>query len=359
MRTAAARWLTFWARPEGEGGAPGRDSGGVSTNYTGNPSATQAPSNPPVDGTAPEVTLPADGDPLIAASVAQAFKTPADFLAFLQSPYANSATQTQRIFAAQCARLLARAGFDHRGFLAGNWNSWREDWIGAPTPFTAGTGSFGRWNWAKNAISGTAGIAVQYPSGANDFCPWLALRGGSAGAGDATVEMAGGLQYTTAGGQVDMVMEFLLAFDTIAGSSSFGVGIFDGTLAALNPTAPFESVNPKGFGLYFPVGGTNLLAYSNESGTPDSPVDTGVAATTGTIYRIRLEMQSSNSSDNSASRLICKINGAVKADIAPGSLPTMALTPAMLAHDSGGSGVMKIGAPRGTYALQAGNVFDG
>lgn len=56
----------------------------MSTQYTGNPTATQAPGPTPGNGNYPIVVLPADGDDLDAASVEQAWKESADFIAFLQ-----------------------------------------------------------------------------------------------------------------------------------------------------------------------------------------------------------------------------------------------------------------------------------
>jgi hypothetical protein len=329
----------------------------MSTNYTADPSATQAPASPPVAGAAPELVLPADGDPANAASIAQALKVVADYIAFLQSPFGNAAAQAQPILPAQCARLLKRMGFDHRGFVAGNAMQWREDWInvGATTKTTGSGGWFGRWNYSTNALGGNATVQVVKPTGSADVAFWLGLSGATS-PGAAVVEMCGGLQATSGGG-VDMVMEFLLRFDGINGSSSFAAGIFDGSLVALAPTAAFETINPKGLGLYLPVGGTNLLFYSNVSGTPGTPVDTGIAAAINTTYRVRLEMQSPNASDNTASRLLCYIDGAVVADVAPGSLPNIAPTPAFYAYDNGTPEQMKIGAVRGSYALQPGNIF--
>ena len=53
------------------------------SNYTGDETATQAPSPTPDTDESPIFVLPNDGDPLNAASVAQAFKTPADAIDFL------------------------------------------------------------------------------------------------------------------------------------------------------------------------------------------------------------------------------------------------------------------------------------
>ena len=57
----------------------------MSSNYTGNPTATQSPGSQPAPGVAPIVTLPADGDPLAASSVAQMAKEAADYIAYLMT----------------------------------------------------------------------------------------------------------------------------------------------------------------------------------------------------------------------------------------------------------------------------------
>lgn len=56
----------------------------MSTNYTGNLTATQAPGPTPSLGANPIVNLPADGEAGSAASITQAFKECADYLAFVQ-----------------------------------------------------------------------------------------------------------------------------------------------------------------------------------------------------------------------------------------------------------------------------------
>lgn len=55
----------------------------MSSNYTGDDTATQAPSPLPAKNATPVLTLPADGDPLNAASIAQAFRALADAIDFL------------------------------------------------------------------------------------------------------------------------------------------------------------------------------------------------------------------------------------------------------------------------------------
>ncbi len=330
----------------------------MSFNYSGDRTATQSPASPPADGVSPELVLPSDGDPANVASILQAFKVLADYLAFGRAPFGNVADQTQEVWAAQCARLLKRAGFDHRGFPGGNLLRWQEDWIDVgATAKTSGAGAwFGRWRYSCNAIAGSAGASVTAPTGAVDVAPWLTLSGAT-GQGAAVVEMCTG-QQATSGGGIDYVLEYLLRFDAINGASSFGTGVFDGSLVGLAPTGAFESLNPKGVGLYLPVGGTDLLFYSNVSGTPAAPVDTGIAAAPNTTYRVRLELQAPATSDNAAARLLCYINGSLVADVAPGALPNVALAPAFLAHDNAPSPAnMKVGAVRGAYALVPGNLF--
>lgn len=57
----------------------------MSSDYPGDPTADQPPSFPPGPGEVGIVTIPSDGDPLAAASVAQAMKVPVDQLAFWNS----------------------------------------------------------------------------------------------------------------------------------------------------------------------------------------------------------------------------------------------------------------------------------
>jgi hypothetical protein len=55
----------------------------MATNYTGSPTATQAPSAAPGPNVAPIVVIPADGEAANVASITQDFKVNADFIAFL------------------------------------------------------------------------------------------------------------------------------------------------------------------------------------------------------------------------------------------------------------------------------------
>lgn len=56
----------------------------MSTNYTGNPTATESPAAQPSPGIPPIVVIPADGDSVSAASVAQGYKVLADYMSYVQ-----------------------------------------------------------------------------------------------------------------------------------------------------------------------------------------------------------------------------------------------------------------------------------
>lgn len=56
----------------------------MATNYTGDPTAAESPGIAPALGGYPLVVIPDDGDDLDAASVTQAYKALADFIAFAQ-----------------------------------------------------------------------------------------------------------------------------------------------------------------------------------------------------------------------------------------------------------------------------------
>lgn len=62
----------------------------MASTYTGNPTATQSPAAQPALGLFPAESLPADLDPANAASVLQAFKVVADYVAFLMKFYGVS-----------------------------------------------------------------------------------------------------------------------------------------------------------------------------------------------------------------------------------------------------------------------------
>lgn len=102
----------------------------MSTTYTGNPAATQAPSDPPAAGNAPKGTLPADGDALTAASVAQMAKVALDYAAFEKKPFGNTSAWAQVVKRFQNARLQDRFAVNHMAHPEFRGIEWTERWRG-------------------------------------------------------------------------------------------------------------------------------------------------------------------------------------------------------------------------------------
>jgi hypothetical protein len=125
----------------------------LSTDYDGLATATQAPSVPPTPGVVPTVSIPADGEALNVASITQAFKTLADFEAWLMSPRAKVSAWADPIFRYRSALLHTRSYIDHLGFISGRVVQWDEDW-----PYVgSGVGTFGPRR--IDAFTGTAAAA--------------------------------------------------------------------------------------------------------------------------------------------------------------------------------------------------------
>ena len=136
----------------------------MSTNYTGNPTATQAPSPIPGAQAFPIAVLPADGDADNAASVAQAFKVLADNIAFLTLP--RSAGGQVPIMPYKNALLQTRFFVDAFGFPNGQIQQFCEMWddVNLTLKTVAANGPWsGRWNYSIfDANSGP--ILVNAPS---------------------------------------------------------------------------------------------------------------------------------------------------------------------------------------------------
>lgn len=117
----------------------------MATNHTGDPTLNQPPSGTPGDGTAPVRELPDDGDALDANSVAQALGNPADYEAWLQSPFPAVGTSLNLpVMPYKNARGQQRFTVNHMGHPDGRVFQWEELWrgdedlttSGGPTPQT-------------------------------------------------------------------------------------------------------------------------------------------------------------------------------------------------------------------------------
>ncbi len=270
------------------------------TNYTGNPSATQAPAPTPAAGSPPILALPVDGDALDVASIYQAHKAAADFIAFLQSPFANGGAWSQDIMRFANARLAKKFGVDHAGLPGGHFLTWEESWVpGTPFNLGPGAGSNGRWSFQVDA-SGTSGTSPQTP-GATSSNPWnnskaLVLAVDGSGSHRAEMRTEATACFTNDcyfSVDVDFALLSVLSVDWVIALSSQG-----------------ESINGVNNGIYLirpDTVGTNFLLRSNSGGTW-SQVDSGILASPGVAHHLRLEWWGANVSDDSAAHAVITLD---------------------------------------------------
>lgn len=147
----------------------------MASNYTGNRTATQAPGPTPAFDVSPVHVLPADGDALNAASVAQMVKEAADFIDLLtHGPYVHSKQTPENGNPIEYWRDVnqrVRSGVDHLGFHgAGRITGHTEPWImagGAISSTTSNIYNSSQWSVSiagtsslSPAITNQAGVAV-------------------------------------------------------------------------------------------------------------------------------------------------------------------------------------------------------
>lgn len=171
----------------------------MSSQYTGNPTATQSPAPTPALGNYPIEVLPADGDALNASSVAQAFKVCADFIAFIQlaiskiltttysmlglvvdgtgeqtvSPVAGQVSVSRSSFIYDPLLVFKDVGgtevrwlVDHNGFPMSKCSRIETNWNFGPTLSAGATASLGGDGTWLGVSSANATVGVVAPSSA-------------------------------------------------------------------------------------------------------------------------------------------------------------------------------------------------
>lgn len=109
------------------------------TNYTGLKTNTQSPSPTPNPAVSPVLSLPVDGDPENAASIAQALKALADLEDWLTKPQAKSADWATPLMQFRSALGHTRALIDHLGLPGGRIIQWDEAWEASTVGSVSGT----------------------------------------------------------------------------------------------------------------------------------------------------------------------------------------------------------------------------
>jgi hypothetical protein len=286
------------------------------TNYDGDPTATQAPSDPPGVVNTLTVALPADGDPRNAATFAQPFKVLADWTAFMKGPFPDStqwARQTWGVFRA----IGDRAWYlNHMGHPAGRIIHWVEDWpvgnqgqidTGGPTAMDTT-----RRGWSATCLRASGGIARALtrdpsvggvPSSKLSYVVELSV---ASTVGDFShVQKSADRIFST-------VNAISLDFDVYVGATGVSTHQFYLGLGNGKPTSALVG------GIFYSDGSANWKAVCGNGSALSTAVDTGIAV--GDAF-MRVEWWGSSVSDDAANAMRFYINDVLVATIVT-SLPT-------------------------------------
>jgi hypothetical protein len=291
------------------------------SNYTGNPSATQAPSPTPDAGSPPIVQTPSDGEPANAASVTQMVKVPADFIAWMQSPFPAPSVWAQKIWGVKDALGHQRWYLDHFGLPRESRLAWNEDFTPAPTFNAAGTGTVNVGRQQIVTVGAGALTASVQPGSAYTNPPYPASLVGTfapnssrqfvgildGGAGGNLTQMRLNDNYATAAFASDTLISCVWDFAPFTNSAVNWVVGFAGS---------GESVNTVSHGAFFirpNTAGTNWLCRTINGGSP-TEVDSGVLAST-TMRTMRIDLVGGSFTDDGTARAFFYIDGNPVANI--------------------------------------------
>jgi len=327
----------------------------MATTYTADPTATQAPSDPPVDGTPPKATLPADGDPLIAASVAQMAKVAVDFEAYFQAPFANASQWTQNLIAYENALGQPISGYDHFGLSRTSTYGWTENWDHSlQYVYGAGPGNrqVGRWH---QALGGTTGAIDNPPPGAgfvagNPFVQQRAIRFATGIVANDSVSM--NLDPDSAG--------LIFTDDTLA---SVDFPVFADGFANITYAFGFAGAGNSpdtGNGAYFYKDNTFPQWQCRTAvGSVTHTSSSGITATANTVYRCRVILVGANRDDAGTARALFLINEAVVSNITVDLPVNVNVVPAFSVTPNAGAAAQEFafGAVRYCQSIYPGGIF--
>lgn len=228
------------------------------TDYVGDATATQVPSDPPGPEADVTVALPADGDPPNASTWEQAFKVLADFVAWLFRPIAELGAFADHIMTWRSATGHRRFVVDHLGFPSGNYINVETYWPNS-TPTGGGANYFGtqaatrmpsdpKWVYKSIGDDNSADGIVLGANTSGPTCTVMKLEAGPAAApGDFMVFCSG--PYGKAVPWMHVVMETLSSSynnaKTNVDFACVGLGEWDGSTSAvgMNDFIGFETRN--------------------------------------------------------------------------------------------------------------------
>jgi len=301
----------------------------MSSNYTGNPSSTQAPAAAPDPDNFPIAVLPADGDPDNAASVAQAYKVLADYIAWLKLPFSKGSAWLQYLRRYRNALGHTREALDHHGLPGGRLSRVHELWLdqGLTLRNTTSSSAWGA-NWfATLEGAGSNSIQVRNDAQVNSQAVRLTAAA-SGGTNDARIAM-GRAPVHIGQGVLSLVTtiqweQFLGYSGSWAGLSyEVGGGLVDisGGSSVSGSAGLLTSFGLTGALIVARVGATNYELYTKTASGSPVFTNTGFAINTAGVRRFKIDIIGSGEADGTGTALILayvddNLVGPVTADLA-------------------------------------------
>ncbi len=274
----------------------------MSTPYTGDPAATEPPASAPAARGYPIVSLPNDGDALNAASVAQAYKVLADYLAYIQDNIALGpppvSDDPQLLFYNTSGNV--RSLVDHNGYPMGRRSELREEWIvniGTVSSSQAPITGAQRWSVTTSGTAITAGALVVNAPAATYPCNSPSISTAS-GAGAVSVFTAAPIINTS-----NTFLSTVIEFEATAGTDLTAKTHSETFTFGLSDTSVPSSAT-KYCWLKASAGVANWKCQTANGGAPTS-TDSGVSIDfvgTAPAQRWRIELHGSGSPYGSMGR---------------------------------------------------------
>lgn len=317
------------------------------SNYTGDPTATQAPSPPPDPAVFPIVALPVDADPPNGSTFEQAYKVLADFIAWLMAPFAKASQWAVGIMTFRTAALHTRFLVDHLGLPGGRIIDWREWWPSVKLrgggalsdTYFDDAGNLPGW-YARIVNPGGPTILMSMKPADNTIVGrhrYVQMNVYGAG-GSGLIWREPPCEFQ-AGNHV--VWEHDLELEDSTNTNkvySIGIGVDDAAgVPAASQTGGTEASKIRFF--YDPGSGPNWMCETRSGGTGAAPFDSGIAADDN-FHRFRIEWHGENVADDAARAVRMYIDGAlVFTETTMANLPlNKQATPVITVEASGAGG---------------------
>jgi hypothetical protein len=284
----------------------------MSSNYTGDPVGVQAPATAPEPETAPVAKIPADGEAANVLSISQFVKVLADHVAWLYKPRAKVSAWTQAIKQYRSARLHRRWGIDHLGFPGGQLVHWREGWMSATSVSGAAASDAvadmlpvgsGWYIQTTKAGAGNSKISVRAPDTIWPWSRYVKIEAADLVGDYARLWRLPQAQFTVNNA---LAMEWSARVDTPHADVRIAMG-WNALANLAGNLTPLLGATLQFTGDY---GTSTAWTAEDSTGGGASAVTTAVVMT-NTWMRFRVEWQGANVADDSVSKALFFIDGAL------------------------------------------------